>query len=62
MAVNDMFLDDEGVESNRMRAGYGQDTTVAANREEYTATAYAAPIKIPIYRTYQTINDSRGME
>ena len=61
MAVNDMFLDDEGLETTRMRTTYLQEA-VTATKEEYSASSITVPIKIPLYRSYETLHESRGIE
>jgi len=61
MAVNDMFLDDEGIETNRMRTNYLPEATNNI-KEDYSASSITVPIKIPLYRNYETLHESRGIE
>ncbi len=58
MSVNDLFLDDEGVEGNRVKlAGH-----VDAEKIDYQPLNSFAPIKVPNYRQYPILVESKGID
>ena len=59
MSVNDMFLDEDGIEGSKVK--YYQHTDVV-DKVEVQNSSQHGPIKIPIFKSYPKLVESRGID